>query len=72
MNYSYLSASVGFSCDARFAGSMPKISPTAQDTVKAITIDASETGMRTLSTNSCTLSGIETPDQDPEDAAAPG
>ena len=35
---------MGFSRDARFAGSIPKISPTPQETTNATAIDATEKG----------------------------
>ncbi len=42
--YSYLNASVGFNRDARFAGNMPNIKPTAHDTPNATTMDTVEIG----------------------------
>jgi hypothetical protein len=43
--HSYLRASVGLSCEARLAGSIPNTTPTATETPKATTTDVSEMGM---------------------------
>lgn len=42
--HSYLKASVGLSCEARLAGSIPKITPITSDTPKATRTDVTEMG----------------------------
>src|SRR5437870_13531741 len=59
--HSDLKASVGLNLDARTAGSIPKTTPTMQDTANATTIEAVETGMRKLGSKNRTLNGIASP-----------
>jgi len=59
--YSYRRASVGLSCEARLAGSIPKITPTARETPNATKMDVTEIGTRMASVKNRTLSGIEMP-----------
>src|SRR5215469_859969 len=58
--YSYLKLSTGSSCAARVAGSVPKITPTNDDTTIAMIADNPEIGMR-YSVKKRTENGIASP-----------
>jgi len=59
--YSYRNASVGFNCEARFAGNNPNTTPTISDTPKATSTERYDIGTGTPSVNKRMLSGIEIP-----------